>query len=191
MRQDHMRQILPSKLEPLWRGERHSHERIRIAYFSSDFQDHAMPRLLSGLFENHDKTRFEIMAVSFAIDDQSATRKRALGAFERVLEARAKSDRDVAQAIRELEVDIAVDLSGHTHGARPGVLALRPAPLQVSYVGYPATMGVRHIDYIVADPVVIPADEQQYYAEKIAYLPHCYMANDVLGRAPDGDAQSP
>ena len=184
----HVGQTSPLSTEPVWRGERYSHERIRVAYFSADFQEHAIPRLVTGVFEHHDRTRFETIGISLAVDDQSVTRKRALGAFERVLDVRAKSDRDIAQAIRDLEIDILVDLNAHTRGGRPRILSMRPAPLQVNYLGYPGTMGAEYVDYIIADRVVIPADEQQHYSEKIVYLPHSYQANDALGRIPEGDA---
>src|SRR5262249_20900239 len=89
-----------------------------------------------------------------------------------------RSDQEIAGLMRELEVDIAVDLNGHTHGARTGVLALRAAPIQINYLGYPATMGADFVDYIMADRIIIPPDQQSFFSEHVIYLPHCYQPND-------------
>ena len=170
----------PASPAPLWRGERYAHDRIRVAYLSADFHDHAVMYLLAGLFERHDRARFDVVGVSFGPDPSTAMRSRLKGAFERFLDARGMRDIDVARRLREREIDIAVDLNGFTDGARTGVFALRPAPIQVNYLGYPATMGAPYIDYLIADDTIIPHDEHESYAERIVYLPHCYQVNDAM-----------
>jgi predicted O-linked N-acetylglucosamine transferase (SPINDLY family) len=142
------------------------HDRIRIAYVSADFHEHATSHLMAGLIEHHDRSRFETVGVSFGPDDGSATQHRIRGAFERFLDVRGCSDLEAARRIREHEVDIAVDLKGFTGDCRPGILASRPAPLQVNYLGYPGTMGADFIDYIIADRWVIPPEQRCCYAEQ-------------------------
>jgi protein O-GlcNAc transferase len=99
-------------------------------------------------------------------------------AFSQFYDVQHRTDPEIAELMRSLEIDIAVDLNGFTHGARTHVLALRPAPIQVNYLGYPGTMGAKFVDYIIADRVVIPHDQQQFYSENVVYLPHCYQSND-------------
>jgi protein O-GlcNAc transferase len=160
------------------------HERIRIAYVSGDFHTHATSFLLAELLELHDRSAFEVFGVSFGPDDQSPLRARLLTAFDRCLDARDRSDLEVATWLQEHEIDIAVDLKGYTAYCRPGIFAHRPAPIQVSYLGYPGTMAAPFIDYLIADRFVIPEAEQPFYTEKIAYLPNCYQANDRRRRIP-------
>lgn len=159
--------------------------RIRVAYVSGDFHLHATSFLLAELFELHDRSAFEILGVSFGPDDRSPLRARVLGSFDQWLEARERSDLEVATWLREREVDIAVDLKGHTAYSRLGIFAHRPAPVQVSYLGYPGTLAAPCIDYLIADSFVIPAAEQRFYTESIAYLPGCYQPNDRRRRAAD------
>jgi protein O-GlcNAc transferase len=136
-------------------------------------------QLAAGLFELHDRSGFEVVAVSYGEDDGSPMRRRLEHAFERFLDVRARSDAQAAALLREMEIDIAVDLKGFTAGARPGILAQRPAPLQASYLGFPGTLGVPFIDYLIADRIVVPESEQACYAEKLVYLPECYQVNDA------------
>jgi protein O-GlcNAc transferase len=175
----------PPSSAQLWRGARASHDRLRIAYLSADFRDHAFPHLAAGMWERHDRTRFETVAISYGVDDGSAMRARLIRAFERFIDVRRTSDPDIARLIRELEIDIAVDLTGYTAGMRANVLVQRPAPLQLSYVGYPGTMGAEFIDYIVADPIVIPPEDRKFYTEQIAYLPPSYLVTDGSHRVAD------
>jgi protein O-GlcNAc transferase len=161
-----------------WTGARYRHDRIRLAYVSSDFRAHPLGYLMAALFERHDRSRFETIAVSLGADDRSAMRLRLKGAFDRFIDVRQHSDRDVVKLMREMEIDIAVDRNGFTTGARPGILALRPAPIQVNYLAYPGTLGAEHIDYLIADETVIPRQEQSLYAEKVVYLPDSYLVND-------------
>jgi predicted O-linked N-acetylglucosamine transferase (SPINDLY family) len=163
---------------PLWTGERWSHERIRVAYLSADFHQHATAYLIAELIERHDRDSFEIIGISFGRDDGSDIRRRVIGAFDRVHATRSNSDREVAQLLRENEIDIAVDLKGYTQESRPEILAFRPAPIQASYLGYPGSMGADFIDYIIADHAVIPPEQAGCYSEKIAWLPDSYQCND-------------
>ena len=159
-------------------GKRHTHDRIRLAYLSADFHQHPTAQLLAELFERHDRTRFEVTAVSFGPDDGSPLRARLKKAFDHFEDVRGRSDADVAGWLAARETDIAVDLNGHTHGARTGIFAHRPAPVQVNYLVYPGTMGAPFIDYILADRIVLPLDQQAFCSEKIVHLPDCYQAND-------------
>ncbi|HEY4264611.1 MAG TPA: hypothetical protein VGM72_04785 [Micropepsaceae bacterium] len=168
----------PPARTPLWNGEIYRHPRIRIAYLSSDFHAHATATLMAGLFEAHDKTRFETFAVSFGPEDASPMRQRLVHAFEHFLTVGDKNDTEIAKLLREHEIDIAIDLKGFTDQSRPGILTARPAPLQVNYLGFPATMGAPYMDYIVADRVVVPPANAIHYTEKIVYLPHSYQPND-------------
>jgi protein O-GlcNAc transferase len=168
----------PASPVPIWRGERYRHDRIRVAYLSADFRDHAVSYLLAGLFERHDRARFETIAIDFTPDAASKMRPRVLGAFDHVIDVRARSDGEVARLIREREVDIAVDLMGFTQDSRTAILALRPAPVQVNYLGYAGTMGARYIDYIIADRVVVPDSEHRHYGEKVVALPDTFMGSD-------------
>jgi protein O-GlcNAc transferase len=168
----------PPSQTPLWQGENYDHKRIRIAYLSADFHAHATATLMAGLFEAHDRNRFETFAISLGPHDASAMRRRLVDAFEHFLPVAEKNDADIAKMLREKEINIAVDLKGFTDGGRPGILARRPAPLQVNYLGFPATMGAPYIDYIIADPCVIPVEQQLHYSEKVAYLPGTYQPND-------------
>ena len=168
----------PLQLPPLWQSERYGHKRIRIAYLSADFHAHATATLMAGVFEAHDRNRFEIFAISFGRDDASPMRSRLMEAFEHFVPVAPASDADIASLLRDKEIDIAIDLKGFTDGGRPGILARRPAPVQVNYLGFPATMGAPYVDYIIADQTLIPPEQQTHYSEKIVTLPHSYQPND-------------
>jgi protein O-GlcNAc transferase len=168
----------PPAAKPAWRGERYSHQKIRIAYMSADFRDHVVADTIIGCFERHDKGRFETIGISIGPNDGSQIRRRIISAFDRVVDAQRMSDEMVAALLRQLEADIVVDLNGHAGRPRPGILARRPAPLQVNYLGYPGTTGAPFIDYIVADRVVIPEENQRHYTEQVVHLPHSFMASD-------------
>jgi len=163
---------------PLWTGESYAHERIRVAYISGDFLEHPTSYLMAGLFEKHDRRRFETIAISLREDDRSTTARRVKAAFERIIVADRRSDEEIAQVIRSMEVDIAVDLMGYTGEHRTNIFAHRPAPIQVNYLGFPATTGAADIDYIIADEFLIPPEYQADYSEKVLYLPDCFQAND-------------
>jgi predicted O-linked N-acetylglucosamine transferase (SPINDLY family) len=158
---------------------RQPHPRIRLGYFSADFRDHATLYLLAGLLELHDRAGFEVTAFSFGPASQDPLRRRAEAACERFVDVRDKTDLEVARLSRSLEIDIAVDLKGYTKDSRPGIFAVRAAPLQVSYLGYPGTMAAPYIDYLIADTTVVPEASQDYYTEKLLYVPDSYQVTDL------------
>ena len=158
--------------------ERQPGNRVKLGYYSADFYGHATAYLGAQLFESHDRERFELFAFSFGPDRQDAMSQRVAAAFDRFLEVGSMTDFEVAKLSRELGIDIAVDLKGYTQSSRPGVFAVRCAPVQVSYLGYPGTMGTSCIDYIVADRVVVPDCSRSHFTEQVVHLPHSYQAND-------------
>ena len=163
---------------PLWTGGSYSHSRIRVAYVSADFHDHATAFLMAGLFESHGRDAFEIYAFSYGEHRTGAMRQRLERGFDHFFEVGHLTDQQIAQQIRSYEIDILVDLKGYTQDCRLGILAWRPAPVQVSYLGYPGTLGVEYVDYILGDAVVTPFEHAAYYTEKIVQLPGSYQVND-------------
>ena len=159
--------------------------KIKVAYLSSSFHRHPTGWQIVELFERHDRSLFEVHGISYGPDDSSDIRARLVKSFDRFHDVMLRSDRDVAQLLRDLEVDIAVDLKGHTEQARPWILAYRPAPIQISYFGFTATMAVDFIDYILADRTVLPFDQQAHYSERIVHLPGCYWPNDSKRQVAD------
>jgi len=156
------------------------HQKIRIGYFSADFNNHPVSHLTAELFEIHDRGRFEILG--FSLRDrkpEDEMRARLRKAFDQFIDVENLSDMDAAKLSREREIDIAVDLGGHTRDARTGIFALRAAPIQANYLGYPGTLGAGYVDYIIADETVVPDDELIFYSEKIVYLPDCFQSNDT------------
>ncbi len=175
--ENYINRTVPAR-QPLAAG-RYSHDRIRLAYLSADFHQHPTAQLMVELFERHDRARFDVMAIAFGPDDNSPMRARLKKAVDHFEDVRGRSDTQVAQWMRAREIDIAIDLNGHTMGARPGILAHRPAPVAVNYLVYPGTMGAPFIDYILADRIVLPMDQQPFCRERILHLPDCYQANDA------------
>lgn len=163
---------------PLWRGRIYDHHKIRVAYLSADYHEHATSYLMAGLFAHHDRDAFEIYGVSYGRPDDSPMRRRLIGAFDHFIDISAMTDEQAASLLHDHEIDIAIDLKGFTQGARPGIFARRVAPVQVNYLGYPGTMGAPYMDYIIADPMVIPPEHETFYSEKIVWLPHSYQVND-------------
>jgi protein O-GlcNAc transferase len=163
---------------PLWQDEAYAHDRLRVAYLSADFNEHPTAYLTAGLFEQHDRSRFEITALSFGENDNSPPRRRLEAAFEHFIDVRDSSDQEIAALMRRSEIDIAVDLMGFTKDHRLGVLARRAAPVQVNYLGYPGTTGAPYMDYILADATVIPQDHDAFYTERVVRLPGTYQIND-------------
>jgi predicted O-linked N-acetylglucosamine transferase (SPINDLY family) len=162
----------------VWNGEIYPHGRIRVAYLSSDLREHAVAYLTAGLFEHHDKSRFETTAISFDTKQDSQIGRRVQAAFDRFIDATSRNDQEVAELIRQLEIDIVVDLNGFTRNSRLGVFARRPAPIQVNYLGYAGTMGADFYDYIVADATVIPKEHFEFYSENVVWLPDSFLVND-------------
>jgi predicted O-linked N-acetylglucosamine transferase (SPINDLY family) len=153
---------------------------------SADLREHPVSYLLVGALERHDRRRFETYAVSLRPAEASTVGDRVKNAFDRFLDVSASPDREVSELMRELEVDIAVDLTGFTRGFRPQIFAQGAAPIQVNYLGYPGTMGAPFIDYLIADEFVIPPEQRQHYSEAIVYLPDCFQANDDRRTVGDG-----
>jgi predicted O-linked N-acetylglucosamine transferase (SPINDLY family) len=152
--------------------------KIRIAYLSSDFQTHATAWLMADLFERHDRGRFEVIGVSWGTDNGGPLRARLARGFDRFVDARHLSDAEIVAQLRQMPVDIAIDLKGHTQGARPGIFNRRAAPVQVNWLGFPGGMASPVHDYILADAVVLPHAQQPFYDERIVHLPDCYQPND-------------
>ena len=152
--------------------------KIRIGYYSADFHDHATAHLMTELFELHDKNNFELIAFSFGPDTKDEMRQRLAKAFEQFIDVRFKSDKDIALMSRDMGIDVAVDLKGCTKDHRMDIFSYRAAPIQVNYIGFPGTMAAEYIDYIIADPTLIPIESQQHYSEKVVYLPNSYQVND-------------
>ncbi|MGB6287904.1 MAG: tetratricopeptide repeat protein [Xanthobacteraceae bacterium] len=170
---------VPFRVPQLWRGGTWRNRKIRIAYVSCGFHKHPTAYLTAELIEIHDRSRFEILGVSLGPDDHSEIRTRLIRAFDQFHDVRDKNTREIAVLLNDLKVDIAVDRSGYTTNARPGIFAARPAPIQVNYIGYPGTLGASVYDYILADATVLPFDQQPFYTEKIVHLPESYLVNDA------------
>jgi len=158
-------------------------QRIRVAYVSADFHEHATMHLMKDAIELHDHMAFEWIAVSLGADLSERHRQWLLGTFDQVVDARSLSDDALAEQLRAMQLDIAVDLKGHTREARFVVFERRIAPIQVSYLGYPGTTGSTEMDYLLGDDVVTPVHDQAFYTEKIWNLPGCYQANTALSTA--------
>jgi protein O-GlcNAc transferase len=152
--------------------------KINVAYVSSDFRDRPDSRLLAGLIERHDRARVAATAISFGPDDGGEIRARLKGAADRFVDVEGQSDLEAAKVIRELEIDIAIDLTGFAPDSRPGILAWRPAPIQARWLGHPGTTGADYIDYILADRFVIPAEQRPCYCEHVVTLPDTCRPDD-------------
>ena len=164
-----------SSLPPL--SKYPAHKKIHIGYFSADFHDHPMMHLMAEVFEQHNKQDFEWIAFSFNPREGDHWTQRAINSFDQFIPVHELSDNEVVLLARSLEIDIAIDRKGFTVQSRPNIFKTRCAPIQVSYLAYPGTLGAGFIDYLIADTVVIPADAREYYSEKVVYLPHSYQAN--------------
>jgi predicted O-linked N-acetylglucosamine transferase (SPINDLY family) len=165
---------------PLCGDARYRHERIRIAYISSDFADHPVGHLIADLVGRHDRKRFELFGISLAHGGED----RGFFAFERCMSVWKMSDKEIALLLKESEIDIAVDLNGYTQGRRTGIFSHRGATLQVNYLGYPGTMGSEYFDYIVADHHLVTTADEGHYSEKIVRLPDAYIASARRELAP-------
>lgn len=166
------------------------HDKISIGYLSSDFREHAVSFLMAEIFELHDRNRFNITAYSYGADDGSALRKRLENAFDKFVDISVSSSADAAKAIANDQIDILVDLTGYTSNNRTAILALRPAPTQVNYLGYAGTMGAEFVDYLIADDFVIPTTHQEYYTEKIVRMPDCFMPCDRTRARPTAPSRT-
>ncbi len=173
-----LQSLEPAELPQTGNRIRSTQNRIRVAYLSGDFGEHAVTYLLAGVLERHDATRFETIALSWDRQEEGPARRRIQAAFSRFIDITAVSDAEVVRMMRELEVDIAVDLTAHTRGHRTGIFARRGAPVHVNYLGLPATMGARYMDYLIADRFLVPEEHKRHYAEQIVWLPVTYQPND-------------
>jgi protein O-GlcNAc transferase len=179
-----VRELYPARTVLPQISRRMRPQKIRIGYFSGDLYQHPVAVLMAELFEVHDRSKFEVYAFSYCPDSQDNMRKRLKSAFDRFIDVHGKSDQEIALLAREMDIDIAVDLGGHSGSSRTGIFALRAAPLQVHYLGYPGTMGAEYMDYVIADSTIVPLADQKHYSEKILYLPS-FQANDSKRRIAD------
>ncbi|HWM60577.1 MAG TPA: tetratricopeptide repeat protein, partial [Rhizomicrobium sp.] len=166
-----VRVLAPKAVPPLWSGEKYRHDRIRLAYVSADFREHAVAFQLAPLIERHDRARFQVIGIATGLSDDSAIRARLVKGFDRFHDFAALNSDEIARRLREMEIDIAIDLGGHTGLTRLQIFAHRPAPVQVSWLGYPGTTGAPFIDYLIADCVVAPLGDQRFFSEQLVYLP--------------------
>jgi len=167
-------------LPPRQPAPRQDNKRLRVGYLSADFHAHATAALLVQVLESHDRNRFEILLFSHGPDDGSALRQRIGRACERFIDVSDGDLATLAQRIRQEEVDLLIDLKGHTANSRFAALAYRPAPVQAAWLGFPGSSGADFIDYIIGDPITTPLTDAQFYTEKIAQLPRCYQPNDGM-----------
>jgi tetratricopeptide (TPR) repeat protein len=170
--------IYPSHLQAVGQASEKSPRKIKIAYLCGEFREHATSLLLCGVFESHNKDEFETYALDNGWDDGSKTRQRLNNCFDHIYDIKNLSDKQAIELIRTLEIDILVNLNGYFGAERQNIFSYHSAPIQVSYLGFPGTLGVDYMDYLIADSTVIPEGSQKFYCEKIAYLPNSYQAND-------------
>lgn len=154
------------------------HDKLRIGYLSSDFHAHATLFLMGELFALHDREKFASYVYSYGVDDQSPNRKRLKEQAEHFIDIRNLTAQAAAARIRQDEIDVLVDLKGYTRGGRLEILAYKPAPKQVHWLGYPSTLGAPFINYYIGDNVTIPQGNEKYFSEKVVRLPYCYQIND-------------
>lgn len=168
----------PRLAEPVRIEARALGPRIRVGYFSADFHSHPVGILTAGMFEHHDRERFEVFAFSFGPETGDPVRARLRSAFEHFLDVRTSSEEEIVQRARSFGIDIAVDLQGFTARHRAAIFARRAAPVQASYLGYAGSLGAGYMDYLIADRVIVPPERRHDYTEKLVYLPHCFQPND-------------
>ncbi|MEO8113311.1 MAG: tetratricopeptide repeat protein, partial [Phenylobacterium sp.] len=174
----HFRTLFPTPPQALWTGEAYRHDRIRLAYVSGDFRNHATSQLIAGLLERHDRSRFEVAAYALGPRVEDPMRQRVRAAVDEFHDVADLSDLEAARMIRAADTDIAVDLHGFTANYRPGIFAHRPAPLQIAYLGFPCATGGEVWDYVLADHQVIPDGSQRFFGEQVIRLPGSYQPND-------------
>lgn len=158
--------------------ESYSHKKIRVGYLCGEFRTQATSILMTGVWENHDDELFEIFAFDNGFNDHSILRMRINNAFSKIFDITNLSDEDVARLVQSCEIDILINLNGFYGRQRLGIFSYKPAPIQVNYLGFPGTIGVDYLDYLIADKEVIPEKSREFYAEQVVYLPYSYQAND-------------
>jgi len=160
-------------------------EKIRIAYYSADFRDHPVSQQIIQFIELHDRSKFEIYGISFGPERNDKMKSKISSKFDKFIDVRLKSDKEIVKLSRDLEIDFAIDLMGFTRYNRFGIFVERCAPLQLSFIGYSGTIGAECIDYIIADKFLIPKESQKYYSEKIVYMPNSFMVSDSTKKISD------
>lgn len=165
-------------------------QKLRVGMVSSDFHQHATTILMAELIEKMDRQRFELFLYSHGVDDASPMRQRIKSVADAFVEIGDISDEQAARRIRDDHIDVLIDLKGHTVNGRLGIFAWRPAPVQVTYLGFPGTSGATYIDYMVGDPFVSPLVEAPFYSEKLALMPHCYQPNDRQRALPKPESRA-
>ncbi len=183
-----VRALAPRPVAPLWTGEAYRHDRIRIAYISADFREHAVAFQLSPVIEHHDRTRFQVIGISTGLRDDSAIRARLIKGFDRFHDFAGLNSDEIARRLREMEIDIAIDLGGHTGLTRLQIFSHRFAPVQAAWLGYAGTTGAPFIDYLIGDAVVTPFEHQPFFSEKLVHLPGSFFPGDP--QRPSGAAPS-
>ena len=176
----------PVAVPPLWTGQTYRHDRIRLAYVSADLREHAVAFQLAPLIEQHDRKRFQVIGISIGPSDDSAIRARLVKGFDRFYDFAALNSDDIARRLRDMDIDIAIDLGGHTAQARLQIFSHRFAPVQATWLGYPGTTGAPFIDYLIGDAVVTPFEHQPFFSEQLVHLPNSYFPAEVArtGTAP-------
>lgn len=152
--------------------------RIRVGYFSGDVHDHAIMYLASGLFREHDRSRFEVFIYSTGPIREGRMRDQLMHDVEHFHDVLELGDRQLFELVRSHQLDVALDVSGYTKGSRTGVFARRLAPVQVNYLGFPGTLGAPFMDYVVVDPTLVPPEEREHVTERLMVMPHAYQPND-------------
>ncbi|MFO1263886.1 MAG: acetylglucosamine transferase [Rhodoferax sp.] len=178
--QNFVKSKLNTELPALTQKRRYGHQRIRVAYCSSDFCLHPVSLLMVQLLELHDRSQFEVFGFCWSPDDGSVLRKRVVAAMDHYFAIHQLTDEAAARLIASQEIDILIDLQGQTSGARPNILGYRPAPIQITYLGLPATTGLPSIDYVIADRFLIPEQYARFYSETPLYMPDVYQVSDRL-----------
>ena len=176
--QGYVAEKIKSSNPALWTGEVYKHPRKRVAFLSADYRIHPVGYLFISMVEKANKNDFELIGLSVGINDQSELWRRYRCAFEHYLDCQTKTSIEIAKILRALEVDIVIDLSGHTEGERLDVLSHRPCPVQMTYLGFPGTLCLPYVDYLIVDPVTVPPEFRDSFSEKILELKHCYLPRD-------------
>jgi predicted O-linked N-acetylglucosamine transferase (SPINDLY family) len=187
----HYARHLASRTVPLPRRQARAHQgRLRVGYLSADFHQHATSQLTVQMFEAHDRARFEVTLFSASADDGTPLRERMRAAAEHFIDLHGQGQPQMAAAIRERDIHILVDVKGATYGSVMQVMAHRPAPLQVNWLGFPGTSGADYIDYLIGDAIVTPLQHEAHFSERIAQMPLCYQPNDSRRALPQPQPRS-
>lgn len=152
-------------------------KKLKIAYFSGDYINHPVAYLTIQLFEMHDRENFDVIGMSYGTKPRDTMTEKIEKVFDKFIDCSNNTDIEIAKLAREMGIDIAIDLSGYTQNGRPNIFSFRVAPIQISYLGFPGTMGSKYIDYIIGDKYLIPEHYADLYTEKIIYIPSYQVSN--------------